>query len=122
MDKKQLVTIAITAVVSVIAREIFSSFMAWAKIKAQTETAKARARTIFNKNNRKIIWDAIWFSGSIWFFISVLHETSPIRRWDVVVLIISVINVIAWGLFLLRDAALAIVEHRDRQSFPPTQD
>jgi len=56
MDKKQLVTIAITAVVSVIFKEVLTWLISRAKIMSVSDTAKQRAKKIFSKNNLAIVW------------------------------------------------------------------
>jgi hypothetical protein len=77
MDKKQLVTIAITAAVSVMAKEIAGWLLTWAKIRSTSETAKAAVRKIFSKNNLKITWDVVWFVYAGWFFAQAVRDTSP---------------------------------------------
>ena len=44
MDKHQLVTITITTAVTVVVREAINWLFAWAKIRATSETTKAKAK------------------------------------------------------------------------------
>jgi hypothetical protein len=115
MDRKQLVTIAITAVLSVIAKEFFNWFVAWAKIKAQTDTAKAKARTIFNKTNRKIILYAAWFALSCHMFAGDMHDTRPITRMTIVLIILSTLGCMTSLVFLFGEMLFAIVDWRERR-------
>jgi hypothetical protein len=92
MEKKQLVTIAITAVTSVIAKEVLSWFVALVRSSAQTDTARQKARTIFSKNNLQTIAAFAWliFTGfSLWYK---LHETTPITRYTIAWVVISMFN------------------------------
>jgi len=120
MDRKQLVTIAITAVVSVIARELLSWVIAWAKITAQTETAKAKARTIFNKNNLAIVWNAFWLLFITTALFYDLRKTGPVTRWDVFFIVTGYQAVFLFLLFLAGSIASAVFR-RKRDKLRQTQ-
>jgi len=94
MDTKQLIPIAITAVTSVIAKEVFSWFVAWIRRGTQTQTARETARTVFSKGNLLTFAAIAWFAFTgfaLWFK---LQETSPITRWVIVIVVITVLNFI----------------------------
>lgn len=115
MDRKQLVTIAITAVLSVTAREVFTWIVAWAKAKAQSETTRATARTVFSKKNRKIIWDVLWFAIACAGFWETMTQTSPVTRREILEIPSFAIFLFLWFMFLLRDTKLALSEWRESQ-------
>lgn len=100
MDRKQLVTIAITAVTSVIAKEVISWLVALAKSTAQTHTAKKKASAMFSKNNLRTL-AAVAFvlltAGSLWLR---LLDTSPLTRAGVVWVVVSMVNFGCAVLFL----------------------
>ena len=77
MDRKQLVTIAITAVTSVIAKEFIVWLVALVRNTTQTETVKAKTRTIFNKTNRQTIVAIFWVLLTAFGLWSGIHEPRP---------------------------------------------
>ncbi len=96
MDKHQLVTIATTAAISVIVREIFGWLVAWAKIRSTTDTAKANIKKIFSKSNRRIIWDALWFLNAIGVLWWEIKDRTPITRLDIVLISFFTANLFFW--------------------------
>jgi hypothetical protein len=100
MDRKQLVTIAITAVTSVIAKELISWLVALVRSTAKTQTAKAKTRTIFSKNNFLTFLAMAWsvtLGALLW---SRLHETTPVTRVAVFWVVLSMFN-FAFALVML---------------------
>jgi hypothetical protein len=57
MDSSQLTTIAVTAVISVIAKEVFTWAVALFKTMVTAETTRARLKAIFSKTNLRIMSD-----------------------------------------------------------------
>jgi hypothetical protein len=92
MDRKQLVTIAITAVTSVIAREVIIWLVALVKSTAQTQVAKEKARTIFNTNNLRTLGNVAFVAFTALVLRSTLRETTPLTRSDVALIVVSVGN------------------------------
>jgi hypothetical protein len=103
MDTKQLVTIAVTAAVSVIAKEAITWLFTWAKTKSTSETSKAVAKKIFSKNNRRIMWDVLCLSNAIFIFLRKVHETSPISRLTIVGMCFWTANVVFWCICVFKD-------------------
>jgi hypothetical protein len=103
MDRHQLVTIAITALVSVTAKEVLTWLVAWAKIKAASETIKAKTKSIFNKNSLRIVVDAVCSGGGIWLLSSEIHDKAPLTRWAVFKIAFDLFAAVFWVTVTLRD-------------------
>ena len=114
MDKHQLVTIAITAVISVTAKELLTWVFRRAKIIATTDTTKKKARQIFSKNNRRIVFDLLLLSAALWGLLGTVQSPSPITKWLIVRLVIFTLSPLAWFVVLLSHVLTAIFEYRDR--------
>ncbi len=93
MERKQLVTIAITAVTSVIAKELISALVAWVKSSEQTQTAKRKAKTVFNKSNLISLFVVGWFALNVEELSWDLRGTEPITRLTVAIIDIALFNV-----------------------------
>jgi len=118
MDRKQLVTIAITAVTSVIAKEVISWLAAWFRSSAQTQTAREKARTIFNKSNLMTLGVVVWFGVTGFALWSKLHETSPITRRVVASIVVSMVN-FGFALLLLGfNFGTRFYDWKDRKNAP----
>jgi hypothetical protein len=115
MDRKQLVTIAITAVTSVIAKEVISWLVALLRSNAQTQVAKAKARTIFKKNNRRMLFAIAFFGVTVSRLWSVLHETNPLTRPAVAWLVVAMANFGAAALFFLGTVISRIDDWKERR-------
>ena len=101
MDKKQLVTIAVTAVVSVIAKELVTWLLAFARIQVLSDRTREKARKAFSQNNRSIMWAVFWFLWVSLGFFRVMRESTPITRWTVVLIIIYFLGIFFWLMNLL---------------------
>jgi hypothetical protein len=125
MDKKQLVTIAITALVSVTLKELLSWLFASAKTIATRDTVKAKARTIFNKNNRRIVWTGLIFFTAAYGFFRTMRSTSPLTRWGVLEIIELTLSFMFWSVKLFWDVGVVIkpliYEWRRKRSGLPRQ-
>jgi hypothetical protein len=83
MDKISLTTIAVTALITIVAKELYAWVLSIAKMQIAKETTKAAARKVFSKRNLLIVWDICLVSGSIFFLVGWLRMTTPITRLDV---------------------------------------
>jgi hypothetical protein len=125
MDKKQLATIAITALVSVTLKELLSWIFVSAKTIAVKDTVKEKARTIFNKNNRRIVWTALILSASAYAFFDTMRSTKPLTRWGVLDIIAITLGLLFWVFKLFWDVGMVAKPHiykwRQKRSSSPTQ-
>jgi hypothetical protein len=89
MDRAKLITIAVTALITVTVTEFAKWLFAWAKIAAVSDTTKQKTKTIFNRNNRAIIWNSLWlvFNGTV--FVRNVRRTTPITREDILVSLLN---------------------------------
>jgi hypothetical protein len=69
MDRSQLTTIAVTAVVSVIAKEVVTWLIAAVKKTATTATTSAKLSVIFNKINFFILCDLLAITSYLGFLV-----------------------------------------------------
>jgi hypothetical protein len=120
MEKSQFVTIAVTAVVSVIAKEVVTWLVSRAKISAVSKTTKETTRKIFNKNNRRIIRDSAWLIWCITSFAFIMREHSPLTRWTVIRIDIYFGAIAFWLSTLVWDVA-EFKSQRQREMPPPEQ-
>ena len=80
MDKHQLTTIAVTALISVIARESIGWFVSLAKAKAATDKTKATARKVFSKNNLLIAWELALSILGCFLLARIIRLPAPVTR------------------------------------------
>jgi hypothetical protein len=92
MERKQLVTIAITAVTSVIAKELVSALVAWVRNSEQTQTAKRKAKIVFSKSNLTSAAVAVWLAFNIAELWSDLRGTGPITRLTIAIIDLALFN------------------------------
>jgi hypothetical protein len=83
MDKHQLTTIAVTALISVIAREFIAWMLSIAKRQAALDTTRATARRIFNKYSLLIIWESLVCVWAGFFLVRLVRLAAPVTRLDV---------------------------------------
>lgn len=112
MDKTQLLTIVITAVVSVIAKEFITWLVTIVKDASAIRTAGAKLRVVFSKPNRAVMMDVF----AIVFYISVLvnfgrGDSSP-TRLEILIVIGAVLALIFMGIALIVDIVKAMDAHK----------
>lgn len=115
MDQKQLVTIAVTALISVTAKEVITWLLSLAKSQVAKETTREKARKIFNKNNRAVIWDVFWLSASVFILVGDLRKTSPITRLDIFFITLWLFMSALYAIFTIWDLARAVYRYRNPQ-------
>jgi hypothetical protein len=86
MDKRQLITIAITAVISVLARELVTWAFSLVKHPLVRHTVRDRAKRTFTKNVRSILGWAFWFLWSVGWTVYYARKPGPPTRLDVVMM------------------------------------
>ncbi|HEY1937459.1 MAG TPA: hypothetical protein VGJ33_05970 [Candidatus Angelobacter sp.] len=106
MDKKQLVTIAVTAAVSVVAKEIFTWVVARAKSQAAANVIKQTASRAFTHNVRMAIWYTSWIVWGSFLLWRILRMAGPPTRIDVVVIVTDMAVVVWWSSRLIQHFAL----------------
>lgn len=112
MDKRQLLTIVVTATVSLIVREVGSWLLASAKLLSASDTTKAKLRSLFKKSNLSIMWDVLCLVFAAVTLILDVRETSPITRWVVVKLVLWTANVVFWVLVVFVDFTVAALNRK----------
>ena|SRR3989442_944647 len=112
MDRSQLVTIAVTALISVTAKEVITWLVSLAKSQVRKETTKAKARKIFNKNSFAVVWSTAAISISVYFLVSDIRRNSPISGIDVFLISFWWSMVTYHGFFFLVHLAQAIKDYK----------
>ena len=116
MDRRQLVTIAITAVTSVIAKELISWLVALARSTAQMQTAKKKASTVFSRSNLRTLYAIMFLLLTGFLLWARLHETTPVTRSAVAWIVVSMANLGVAILFLGYNILSRIDDWLDRRS------
>ncbi len=101
MDRKQLATIAVTALITFTVTEAAKWLMVFSKKTAASDTTKQNVRKIFNKTNRTITGDVLallFFSLLLW---HEMHLASPVTRQDVLYIVCFVIFIGFWVVHLM---------------------
>jgi hypothetical protein len=101
MDKNKLLTIAVTALITVTVTETAKWLFAWARITAVSDTTKQKAKTIFSKTNLAIIWNSVWLVFNAIMFVKYVRRTTPITRADVVMIPLTLFASGFWLLALM---------------------
>ena len=103
MDRSQVVTIAVTALITTLITLTANGFANWlfgtVKTQVAKETTKTAARKAFSKNNLRVIWSMAIFVGAIWMLRLELRMSSPLTRTEVAWISLSLINAILGGLY-----------------------
>src|SRR5438128_196230 len=119
MDKTQLITIAVTAVVSVIAKEVVVWLVGLVKTLSVIGTIKARFKAAFSKNNRAIMKDALALAFYVVLLVYFVRDDSPPTRLVILLMIGIVFAILVMLVSLLWDigkAQVAREEELKRQS------
>jgi hypothetical protein len=114
MEKSQLVTIAVTAVISVTMRELLSWAVTALKSKVAHETTRAKARKIFNKHTRVMMLFIFLLATSIWSVVSDIRKTTPISRMDIFWISLGLTNISLLLIVLTIVSALAFMEYKSK--------
>lgn len=114
MDKKQLLTIAATALITWTITKLASWLLEVAKTKATSATTIEKLKTAFNKNNRTIIVDVCWIIFCLFFLITTMMGTSPVTRSIVFYIVFYTLGTAAFSIFLVID--IIVVKTRSRMS------
>lgn len=99
MDRNQLLTIALTALISVTAKEFVTWLLGMARFHAAKETTKTAARKVFSKDNLRVIWTLEFFCFSIWLLVKEIRSPSPLTKSEVVWVALGVINLVLSGCY-----------------------
>jgi hypothetical protein len=113
LDKTQLVTIAVTAVISVIAKELVQWLWGMFKTLSITNTIKAKVRGILTKNNLKIFWDIVglsFYGGVLVQF--ALQDSSP-TRLEILLMMGAAFMILVTGISLIYHLAQASIDRED---------
>jgi hypothetical protein len=103
MDRGQLITITITAVITVAFKEVFTTLVAWAKIKATTDTTKQKAKKLFSPQNVSIAWHFLWLGSSLWLLVNHVRSSEPVTRGAVFAISLWTVMILLWVLILMLD-------------------
>ena len=121
MDRHQLVTIAVTAVISVIAKEVVVWVFSLVKVRSASNTTKESVKKIFSKTNRAIIGDLFWLVLLFVLLIHVMRETTPLTRFDIMKIVLYMMGILFWTVALMWDLVSAkIRRERDRRDISPS--
>lgn len=96
MDRHQLIVIAITAVISVIAKELVIWLVGLAKVIALSDPTRQRLKKIFSKRNRNIVLDILIISFLVWTLARDLRNPSPMVRMDIIRIILDLVCLVAF--------------------------
>lgn len=95
MDNTQLTTIAVTAVISVIAKEVVTWLIALVKKTAATATIRAKARAVFRRINFLIFMDLCAIAAYVNWLVQVGWDDSPLSGKAALIMIGCVLGIIA---------------------------
>jgi hypothetical protein len=96
MDRHTLVTIALTALITVTVTETAKWLFAWAKIAAVSDITKQKAKIIFSRSNRVIVWNSFWLIVTVFVFLERMVRKTPITRDDVLTIPLSFMASLFW--------------------------
>lgn len=101
MDKSQFMTIVITAVVSVMAKEMVSWSAALVKKIAMAQTTRAKLKAMFSKTSLRIMWDLLVIALYTTIVVSVGWTEGPLSGKALLTLaVLGLLEVVAIASFL----------------------
>ena len=89
MDKKQLITIAITAIIGALSRELIGWILSLIKHPLLRQALKERAQRAFTKKVRSALADIIVIGGVILNVTVFLRKSGPPARSEVIIIAVS---------------------------------
>jgi hypothetical protein len=112
MDKHQLVTIAVTAAISVVSREIFQWLVAVAKGKVKSETIREKLKDLIINHRRAAIalTDLFPLAYAVWWCFHMVTDQTPINRMEIALIAASVANLLYWAAKIFHDSMDALEE------------
>jgi len=115
MDQGQITTIAVTAVVSVIAKEVLVWLVGLVKGAASVSTAKALFGAIFNRTNLAILSELLALALYVYLIVHVGWTDSPVTGKDVLIMAGCALGALVFiSSLLIRLAKAAIARDRAR--------
>jgi len=121
MDNKQLETIAVTALISVIARELFAAFLSMVKTQAVNRVMSVKAARILAKRIIVFTLSIIILLIFMWQLHYDLNESGPITRADVRSIVEGVITVILTSVWVMWTAASVVDAWRQFREYRNTK-
>lgn len=100
MDKNQLATIAVTALISVTAKEFIAWLLAAVRTNAAKETTKIVAKKIVTRNNLWLAWACAAFCFSVFVFVRDIRSPLPVTRAAIAWIALGLVNVFVGAFFL----------------------
>jgi heme/copper-type cytochrome/quinol oxidase subunit 4 len=117
MDKTQLVTIVITAVIAVLAKELTMWVVRLIKSMSVLKTIAAKVKTLFSKNNLLIVMDIAMLAFYVFLLVFFTRNDSPPSRIEILLMIFCVLVVIFMcGRLIWRFAWARVKKMSDEQS------
>jgi uncharacterized membrane protein len=94
MDRHQLVTIAVTAAITLTVTAALKWLAALAKTVSTSSSTKTAVKKIFRKNTRDVTLALLALGYFGWLLIRIMRGTSPITRLDVLNIVLLTLGVI----------------------------
>lgn len=119
MDRDKLVTIAVTAIVSVTFTELVRWLLSLAKAAPATAAVRKRAGRVFNRSNWGILVNVVGLVFAVPALIYIVHDPRPPTRRDIFWISLAEFNVILLVLLLMAEIVWKRVEAHFRRVAPP---
>ncbi len=107
MENSQLVTIAVTAVISVVSKEIIIWLVSLVKTLSVMSTIKEKVKAIFSPANIKIILDVLSIAIYTLLLAYFASDSAPPTRITVLILIVLVVTIVFLAFMLMYHVQLA---------------
>jgi hypothetical protein len=94
MDRAQLVTIAVTAVISVIAKEVVTWAVSLVRTLSVIKTIREKVKKIFSRNNLAIFGNLFWLA---WLVVLLAHEvrkSTPPTRVEIALIVALIVGIV----------------------------
>lgn len=114
MDNKQLITIAVTAVISVIAKEVLSWVVAAVRATATAATMSAKVKMMFTKNNLDIAFHLFIIVFYMYAAAYVGWTDAPLSGKEMMIVIGCIFAASVMALSLLIKIASMLTQHKGR--------
>ena len=115
MDNNQLITIAVTAVISVIAKEVLTWAVALVKAMAMAQTIRAKLKAMFSRTSLRIMWGlatVVMYTGII---VWIGWTDEPLSGKSLLVIVAAAFFDLVCIISLLVDIGKAIVQQEARK-------
>lgn len=100
MDKRTILTIVVTAVISAAVTQVMNSGVGFARNLPITNRVRETAKKTLTKSFLGLLYYVLTFAASIWLFTTDMKKTGSPTRWDIVEIVFHLLLIAALSIIV----------------------